>query len=720
MFCRNCGCDIAENVKFCPKCGTMVIDSPQVVEEVPQKKKRGKKNKDVPKKKKSKIVPVIVVLFLLIAAGGLGIGAYGVVKTNEFKEEITKFEEDAKEFASLGKYQGTYDKLLSDVQETSAGYRFWEYEDLTKQMSDLVVEIDSMNAAVETYRQQYTEIVGEIETDSKYIMTDYEEDYQSAKKALEDALAEFDESACKSSIKELTDMRDTIVAGNAQTAKDYLDDVEEIKAVFSNYSLHPFEEYMLGDLADKIEADKTNLDYIKLQEDYLVFKSWSDKFGAALSSNYQVNSFVQADVSATDEVKIYITPSDYEEYDFKLEDFIVYEKQGEIWQECYATDISQIEGMLTMDIVADISGSMRNDFYDMQCAIEGFVDETHSDTQLGLSTIGSIYERYQGFTTDKTAIKDSVWSLECYGLTSLYQSLYSSVVYTASEEGARCVVAFTDGLNEPYGAGYDYDAQDVIDVSLYYQVPVYIIGIGSHVNSSELRNIAESTGGVYYANMTVDDLQDVYMDIYTAQGRMYELSYKTQVPNDINRDLYVLYADDTLDLSVRIDSEVNAEALTNAYESAGLTGNDLTAFYTGSKYLSSDDLAKLGDSLEAVQTVINIYYAKNGYQFGSGENGQKQLAKMIDMGVITQNGTKGGDEVTEILRSDPVIWQNFSALYNYRYELVYSAALDIYRDNPHISYEELRRQVSEYYGEENEVRYDPVISSAWKNILAGQ
>ncbi len=720
MFCRNCGCDIAGNVKFCPKCGTMVIDSPEVVEVAPDKKKRGKKKKDVPKKKKSKIVPVIIVLFLLVAAGVLGFGAYGVVKTNEFKEEMAQFEGDAKEFASLGKYQSTYDELLNSSKEASSGYRFWEYESLAEQMSELVVEINSMNTAVETYRQQYTEIVEEIETDSKYIMTDYEEDYQSAKKALEDSLSEFDENACKSNVKALSDMRDTIVTGNAQTAKTYLDDVEDVKEVFSNYSLHPFEEYMLGDLVESIEADRNNLDYIKLQEDYNEFKVWSDKFGAALSSNQQVESFVQADVSGEDEVKIYITPNDYQEYDFKLEDFIVYERQGEVWQECYAEDISQIEGMLTMDIVADISGSMRNDFYDMQCAIEGFVDETHADTQLGLSTIGSIYERYQEFTTDKSAIKDSVWNLECYGLTSLYQSLYSSVVYTASAEGARCVVAFTDGKNEPYGAGYDYDAQDVIDVSLYYQVPVYIIGIGNHVSSSELRNIAESTGGAYYANMTVYDLQDVYMDIYTAQGRMYQLSYKTETPNDTNRDLYVLYADETLDLSVRIDSEVNAQALQNAYESAGLTGNDLTAFYTGSKYLSSDDLAKLGDSLEAVQTVINIYYAKNGYQFGSGENGQKQLAKMIDMGVISQNGTKDGDEVTEILRSDPVIWQNFSALYNYRYELVYSVALDIYRNNPYISYEELRRKVSEYYGEENEVRYDPVISSAWKNIRAGQ
>ncbi len=712
MFCRNCGCNIADDIKFCPECGTMVVETETAENSGGNEKK--------PKKKKSAISFILIAVILLLVAGVAGVSIYDIIKTNEFKSDIAAFEDVSEEYTALGKYERQYKELLDNSQDAAAGFRFWEYEQLADEMSDIADEIESMHAAVETYREQYDEVVKYIENDSKLVMDDYEEDYQSAKKALEEALADFDEAACKTGARAFENMRDQIVTGNAQKAKECLDDVEKIQTAFSGYQLHPFEKYMLEDLVEKIESDRSGLDYIKLQEDYTAFKSWSERFGAALSSNNRVENFVQADVSSKDEVKLYINPNDYEKYNFKLENFIIYEGYDDIWDACEPIDITQIEGMLSMDIVADISGSMYSEFYDMQCAIEGFINETHSDTKLGLSTIGSIYERYQGFTTSKSDIKESVWNLECYGLTSLYQSLYSSVVYTASEEGARCVVAFTDGYNEPYGAGYDYDAQDVIDVSLYYQVPVYIIGIGSRVSSAELRNIAEATGGAYYANRTVYDLQDVYMDIYAAQGRMYELSYKTQVSNNTNRDIYVLYADGTQDLSVRIDSELNAEALQIAYESAGMNGDDLAAFYTSSKYLSSDDLAKLGDSLEAVQTVINIYYSKNGYKFGDGENGQKQLAKMINLGVITENGTLGGDEVSAILKANPVLWQNFSALYNYRYELVYSAALDIYRNNPRISYEELRKQVSEHYGEENETRFDPVISSAWKNILAGK
>ena len=698
MFCTNCGYEVEDNVAFCTNCGARLIQD------------------KYQKNKKSIAVPIFITMLLVLIVGVIGVGAYCVTKTNEFKEEIAGFEEDAKKFPSLGKYRNTYDNILSSAYDVSSVYSVHKYEDIKKQMSDLITEVDSMNRAVEKYREQYEEAIVEIETDCKFIMTDYEEDYQEAKESIEESLEEFDEKACKKDIEKLLDVCDSIVKGNEQLAESYINDVEDITNDFSNYNLCSFESYMLRELGDAVTLDAGNIDYIKLQEDYNAFKEWADKFNKAISSNFKVDSFVQADVSAGDLVKIYLSLNDYPEYNFKLEDFVIYEQNNNVWEECHAESMNQIDGMLTMDIVADISGSMDYNFYDMQCAIDGFVSQTYADTQLGLSTIGSIYERYQGFTTDKNAIKNAVWDLECYGLTSLYQSLYSSVVYTASEEGARCVVAFTDGINEPYGAGYDYDAQDVIDVAQYYQVPVYIIGIGDYLDASALRTIAESTGGMYFDNMSVYDLQKLYMDIYNKQGQLYELAYKTQVSNDVDRKLYVLYADEKLDLSVRIDSKVNAEALQNAYESAGLLGNDLPAFYTDSKYLSSDDLAKLGDDLEAVQTVINIYYAKNGYQFGDGDNGQKQLAKMINLGVISQNGTLDGDEVTEILRADPVLWQNFSALYNYRYELVCSVALDIFRNDPYISYGELRKQVSEYYGEENEMRYDPVVSSAWKNI----
>lgn len=721
MFCTKCGSQVLDGEQFCTNCGEPVGSAAalnQAAPVVPAENAPDKKSKKNKKSKEPLAIILVCALALLIVVF-LAVGGYDLVKTKEFRENLASFEGVRTEFAGLGKYESEYEDLLDDANGAASRFLFWKYGDLNERMDALVSEITSMNEAVAEYREQYETIVQQIETNGHYMMDDYEEEYQSAKSDLENALADFDEKESKKKASDFADIRDEIVEGNEKKASTCVDDAKNIQASFNGYNAHPFELYMIGDFVSRIESDKTDQDFVKLNDDYTQLKEWSDKFYSAIQAREQIGSFVQADVSESDQVKLYLSSYDYDEYHFKLEDFMVYEKNGGVWSECEAVAISQINGSLTMDLVVDVSSSMRHDFYTMQGAVEGFVNSTHSDTTLGLSTIGSIYERHQEFTLDKNSIIDSAWGLECYGLTSLYQSLYSSVVYTASAEGARCVVAFTDGNNEPYGSGYDYDAQDVINVSNYYQVPVYIIGIGSGVYSSELRNIAESTGGAYYDRVSIYDLQSIYTSIYEAQGRLYELSYRTTVPNNVNRDIYVLYADSTTNLSVRLESELNAEALQEAYETSSFRADDLSSFYTDSKYLSSDDLSKLGDDLEAVQTIINIYYAENGYQFGDGENGQKQLAKMISLGVVTENGTLGGDEVSAIIKANPVLYQNFSALYNYRYELIYSVAADIYWDEPSISYEELRSQVHRHFGEENETRFDPVTKIAWNAIKAG-
>lgn len=738
MFCIKCGSEVLEGEQFCSNCGEPIgdavlpsentdasqtlktPDTPQnetpyvapTVHLLPKADKKGKKSKEA-------LVIALVCFFALLVVTVLVTAGYALVKTKEFKENISNFEEIQTEFAGLGKFQGEYDNLLNDADSAASHFNFFKYGKLSEKMDDLTEEITHMNAAVMEYREKYELFVKQIETDGHYVMEGYEDEYQSVKAKLEDALSDFDEKQSKKTAGEFEDICNDIIKGNEKKASKCIEDAKNIKQSFNGYSAHPFESYMIGDFISRIEADKEEQNFVQLNEDYIQLKVWSDKFYAATQAGEQIAAFVQADVSESDKVKLYLSSYNYDEYKFKLEDFIIYEKNGGVWTECEAVNISQIKGALTMDLVADVSSSMWYDFYTMQGAVEGFVNSTHSDTRLGLSTIGSIYERHQEFTLDKDSIINSVWGLECYGLTSLYQSLYSSVVYTASAEGARCVVAFTDGHNEPYGSGYDYSAQDVIDVSNYYQVPVYIIGIGSGVYSSDLRNIAESTGGAYYDRVSIYDLQNIYTSIYEAQGRLYELSYRTAVPNNLNRDVYVLYADNTMNLSVRLETELKAEVLQQAYETASFSADDLSSFYTDSKYLSSDDLSKLGNDLEAVQTIINIYYAKNGYKFGDGENGQKQLGKMISMGVIGENGTLDGDTVSAIIKANTVLYQNFSALYNYRYELVYSAAYDIYWNNPSISYEDLRSQVHRHFGEENETRFDPVTKAAWKAIKAG-
>ena len=121
------------------------------------------------------------------------------------------------------------------------------------------------------------------------------------------------------------------------------------------------------------------------------------------------------------------------------------------WTGAEIVSMNQVNGALSIDLVVDVSSSMQDIFYNMQEFVMEFVDNTDEDTELGLSIISDVYRRESGFTDDKESITDLVYGLTCNGLTSLYQSLYSSVIYTASQPGSKCVVAFTDGMNVPYG-----------------------------------------------------------------------------------------------------------------------------------------------------------------------------------------------------------------------------------------------------------------------------
>ena len=619
----------------------------------------------------------------------------------------------------LGTLQSDYDYALSEFQKALNNCDKESAQSYLDRMRSIRDEAELMNLRIAEWKQKRDQYVQKLNEDDYSLLT-YQSEYDSALTAADNDIARFDEAAAESSVEKLGKTVDKIIDAN----KDYADycirhagDLND-KVNRSGYYFY-VEKLRTASLADELTQTAQLKQYSALEEALNKLDNWVNRIDSIeslknSSRSEVIESWLQADVSENNIVKLYFKASNDSDYRFLVEDFIIYEQDGNVWNECKAMDISQIAGAMSMDIVADVSGSMAwyDNFYNMQCAIESFVNQTSSDTFLGLSTIGTIYERRQNMTTDKQSIINSVWGLDCYGLTSLYQSLYSSVVYTAGSKGSRCVVAFTDGINEPYGSGYDFSADDVIRVSQYYQVPVYIIGVGTGVDRNTLQYIAESTGGKYYDSAYASQLGSIYSDIYTQQGKLFQLSYESRIQNDANRNVYVYYADENTTETIRLESTLDAETLQEAYETADLDPNDLTSFYSETRALSTDELLRLGDNLENVQTIINIYFAKFGYKFAN----QEILKKMINMGVITSNGTLSGSAAEEKMKKNALAYQNYSAMFNYRYELIYKAALQIYTNNPSITYDNLRIAVHQYYNEPNQNRYSDATKAAWNAL----
>ena len=129
-------------------------------------------------------------------------------------------------------------------------------------------------------------------------------------------------------------------------------------------------------------------------------------------------------------------------------------------------------------------------------------------------------------------------SMGVYGGTKLYDTLIESVLRVNGQSGAKCVIAFTDGLDNRSASSVD----DVIRVAQNCSIPIFIIGIGSEIDHNILEQIASSTGG-YYRNISSvgSDMQDIYNSIYARQKEVYCVEYEadSDMTNEQSVRLYL-------------------------------------------------------------------------------------------------------------------------------------------------------------------------------------
>jgi hypothetical protein len=132
------------------------------------------------------------------------------------------------------------------------------------------------------------------------------------------------------------------------------------------------------------------------------------------------------------------------------------------------------------------------------------------------------------FTDDLSRLLNGINNMYTDGRTALYDALREAINHVRFQNGAQCVIAFTDGLdNESMSTPYD-----VVELAARYEVPVYIIGVGSEVDEYTLRDIAEQSGGQYWFIDDLTDMNEIYSTIYKEQKEMYIIEYMTDAAAD--------------------------------------------------------------------------------------------------------------------------------------------------------------------------------------------
>lgn len=236
-------------------------------------------------------------------------------------------------------------------------------------------------------------------------------------------------------------------------------------------------------------------------------------------------NYVSSDVSDYPNVKVYFMAEDEQgdTVDLYSPNVAVKESvKGGAELEREVKSVEQLKGRegVSFDIVADKSGSMRNDMDAMQRVMSQFVDalDYQSGDRAELIAFDSFVMYMCTYTSDTSLLKNGINNMEPYGETALYDALYEGVTNAGAQRGARCVIGFTDGSDNQSS----HTSQEVIDLANFYSVPVFIIGTKC---ASDYANITSATGGQYWNVNSINDMSQILDQIYAQEKDMYCMEY---------------------------------------------------------------------------------------------------------------------------------------------------------------------------------------------------
>lgn len=510
MYCDKCGAEIKSKAKFCVKCGTPIQQMNQQSQQWNQQDQQNQQwnqqdqqnqqwnqqgneeNIDKPAKSKKKLAFIIVAAMLVVYIAGLsiyflsskgGIGSSAPTPNNEEEwQEYTKEVED---------WIGEQDKKL-----------------------ELFVLNDDLQSEYDTLVEELNQLVA---------------DHKKAK-TIDRKKAEFE---------------DFYERAGGENKNAIQDQVSILKADDTDFAI--------PDDLDRIAEIETEINECIEQSNYAEANRLVEEWKAIIAeaaidySAYQV-SVRQYDLSEYPNVKLYLDVVDSNGNfvdNLGPEAFFVNEGRrigGRFNRATLvkAAKLNQNEG-ISIGLVADVSGSMEYNMGEAKAGMKDFIKSVQfsKGDEIEIVEFSDEYYVCQSFTNDVAKLNNSIDAMIPDGCTRLYDTLINEVSRISSCSNAKCIIGFTDG----YDNVSIYGAADVVDYANRYNIPIFLIGVGSDCDESSLRYISESTGGIYRRIDYMSDLSDIYGLIYTQQKEAYYIEYETSESDNLTdpylADIYV-------------------------------------------------------------------------------------------------------------------------------------------------------------------------------------
>jgi Ca-activated chloride channel family protein len=177
---------------------------------------------------------------------------------------------------------------------------------------------------------------------------------------------------------------------------------------------------------------------------------------------------------------------------------------------------------ITMAIVLDSSGSMRDSMPEVHQAASSFVETLRpQDKGLVIDFDDKVF-LIQDLTADQALLKEAVTSTEALGSTALYDALHAAFRELRGIDGRKAIVLLTDGDDTSSQLAYNR----ILEEAKAQSVLIYGIGLGE-VRKSVLKELSDTTGGRPFFVTKASQLADVYKKIADELRRQYYLSYST-------------------------------------------------------------------------------------------------------------------------------------------------------------------------------------------------
>ncbi len=182
----------------------------------------------------------------------------------------------------------------------------------------------------------------------------------------------------------------------------------------------------------------------------------------------------------------------------------------------------------TIVLVVDHSGSMEQEhrIRSLKQAVASFLKKLPEGSRVAVVGFSSEVERLCPFTTDRDRVLGAVNRLRPGGATRFYDAVAEALDLLDEETGRRVVLALTDGEDT---ASESASLDTAIAAARRLGLPVYTLGLGTEeeIASGDLRRLATSTRGQYYAARNADQLKAIYETIAARIGAGYTLVYES-------------------------------------------------------------------------------------------------------------------------------------------------------------------------------------------------